>query len=263
MQLSVVNGSFHYRPESPILRDVNFTVETPEILAVLGANGAGKTTLVKCLLGFEHWSSGQTLLNGQNIRDIPAKTFWSAVGYVPQAKAPVFSYTIEELVVLGRSIRVSDFSQPGREDWQMVHEMLETVGIAHLAKRRANEVSGGQYQLALIARALVAQPQLIVLDEPESNLDYKNQLRVLTVLEELRSKHGVGAVINTHYPAHALELADKALIMMPGTSPLFGEARDILTSETLTRSFGVGVRIVDVNLPERPNWKAVAAYGRP
>lgn len=260
MQIAVEHASFSYRTQTPVLVDVNFTVDSNEILTILGANGAGKTTLLKCLLGFLKWTSGRTLVNGVDIAQIPAKTLWSQIGYVAQAKVPTYSLTIEEMVLLGRSVMVGDFAQPGKEDLVIVHRMLTRVGIDHLADRLVNEVSGGQYQLALIARALVAKPKLLVLDEPESNLDYKNQLTVLELLTDLSEKEGVGSIINTHYPAHALEIGDKALVMMPGHSPVFGKAQDVINEENLTRSFGVAVSILDEEVAGRTGYKSVVAH---
>ena len=137
---------------------------------------------------------------------------------------------------------------------------MALVGIEHLAKKLTSEISGGEYQLVLIARALAVKPQLLVLDEPESILDFKNQLRVLTVLKHLTDTIGVGAVINTHFPAHALEVSDKTLILMPDGTTRFGATQDTLTEATLSESFGIGVRILAVDLPERPGYACVAAY---
>lgn len=260
MQIAVEHANFSYRSETPVLEDVNFAVESNEILTILGANGAGKTTLLKCLLGFLKWTSGRTVIDGIDIAQIPPKMLWSQIGYVAQAKAPTYSLTIEEMVLLGRSVMVGDFSQPGKEDLEIVHQMLCRVGIDHLSHRLVNEVSGGQYQLALIARALVAKPKLLVLDEPESNLDYKNQLTVLELLTDLSEKEGVGSIINTHYPAHALEIGDKALVMIVGKSPVFGAAKDVINEESLTQSFGVAVSILDETVAGRTGYRSVVAH---
>ncbi len=260
MELEVKNGSFSYRSGTPVLLDVNFAIASNEILTILGANGAGKTTLLKCLLGFERWSSGQTLIDGHDLREISAKDLWSRIGYVPQAKAPTFSYTVLDLVLMGRSVHLGDFAAPKRHDYDLASAALERVGIAHLSERLCHEISGGQYQLALIARALVGEPRLLVLDEPESNLDYKNQLQVLELLTDLSVKDGVGSVINTHYPAHALEIGDKALVMIPQAAPVFGETSETVTEENLSKSFGVGVTIVETPVPARPGFKSVVAH---
>ena len=124
------------------------------------------------------------------------------------------------------------------------------MGIAHLAKKLCNEVSGGEYQMAMIARALVSDPGLLVLDEPESNLDLKNQRLVLDTVARLGREKGIAAVLNTHYPDHALDISQKALLLLPEGNALFGQTREILQEENLQRAFGIPVRIRQVELPE-------------
>ena len=241
MELAVSHGFFRYADDHPVLQDVDFSLDCSSILSILGRNGAGKTTLLKCLLGFERWNSGATLIDGVDIRNMAARTFWSRIGYVAQAKNTTLSFTVQDM------------------DWQKVQESLELVGIAHLAQARCDQISGGQYQLALVARALAGDPQLLVLDEPESNLDYKNQLQVLKVLHQLKTELGIGAVINTHFPSHAIELSDSALIMMPDCKTIFGSAKKVINEENLSRSFGVQIKVLNANLKERPNYAYVVA----
>ena len=259
MELAVSHGFFRYADDHPVLQDVDFSLDCSSILSILGRNGAGKTTLLKCLLGFERWDSGATLIDGVDIRNMAARTFWSRIGYVAQAKNTTLSFTVQDMVVLGRSVRLGAFAKPGKKDWQKVQESLELVGIAHLAQARCDQISGGQYQLALVARALAGDPQLLVLDEPESNLDYKNQLQVLKVLHQLKTELGIGAVINTHFPSHAIELSDSALIMMPDCKTIFGSAKKVINEENLSRSFGVQIKVLNANLKERPNYAYVVA----
>lgn len=259
MELAVSHGFFRYADDHPVLQDIDFSLDCSSILSILGRNGAGKTTLLKCLLGFERWNSGATLIDGVDIRNMAARTFWSRIGYVAQAKNTTLSFTVQDMVVLGRSVRLGAFAKPGKKDWQKVQESLELVGIAHLAQARCDQISGGQYQLALVARALAGDPQLLVLDEPESNLDYKNQLQVLKVLHQLKTELGIGAVINTHFPSHAIELSDSALIMMPDCKTIFGSAKKVINEENLSRSFGVQIKVLNANLKERPNYAYVVA----
>lgn len=251
MKFEVKEGCFQYNREEQVLKDVSFVFQDPGILSVLGANGAGKTTLMKCMLGLIPWSRGASYLNGTDIRQIRQKEFWRQVGYVPQARYPSFVYTVGELVVMGRSAHLGPFAQPGPRDWEMVDESLETVGISHLKNKLCNQISGGEYQLALIARALVTCPSLLVLDEPESNLDFKNQMVVLEVLKELCSEKKLSAVINTHYPEHAVEISDKALLLMKDGGSLYGDAPEVLREENLERAFQVPVRVRTISLPER------------
>lgn len=250
MKFEVKDGCFGYAAGEQVLDSICFSVKEPEIVSILGANGAGKTTLLKCMLGLLPWRSGASYLDGTDIRALRSREFWKKVGYVPQARLSSFVYTIEEMVVLGRSSRLREWERPGKKDWEKVEEALETVGIAHLAKKLCNEVSGGEYQMAMIARALVSDPGLLVLDEPESNLDFKNQRLVLDTVARLCREKGIAAILNTHYPDHALDISQKALLLLPEGNALFGQTREILQEENLQRAFGIPVRIRQVELPE-------------
>lgn len=259
MQFEVKNGCFAYPEGREVLKNINFRFDCRGIMSVLGRNGAGKTTLLRCMLGLQKWTAGATLIDGIDAARMKQSEFWSRIGYVPQAKAPSFAYTVEENVVLGRSAHLGMFAQPRPKDLRIAREAMERVGIAHLAGKLCNQISGGEYQLSLVARALAGEPELLILDEPESNLDYKNQLRVLRVLQQLSEKEGIGSIINTHYPAHALEISTESLVMFPDGTHLFGDTGEVLTDENLSKSFGVDVRIVGINLPERPNYQCVIA----
>ncbi len=259
MILEVDHGCFRYADGREVLRDICFSLETPAVMSILGRNGAGKTTLLKCLLGFERWTQGATRIDGRDIRTLSARELWSRVGYVAQARGAALSFRVRDMVVLGRSVHLGLFARPGRIDWRKADEAMEAVGISGLAQARCDEISGGELQLALIARALAADPELLVLDEPESNLDYKNQLQVLKVLRALKTDRGIGAVINTHFPSHALELSDLSLIMLPQLRTVFGPTREVMTEQTLSESFGVAVRLVPEHLAERPGFTSVIA----
>ena len=251
MKFEVKNGCFRYHQDKEILRGISFQVEDAEILSVLGANGAGKTTLMKCMLGLMRWSSGVSFLNGKDIRSMRKKEFWRQVGYVPQAKLPSFVYTVDEMVVMGRNSHLGELSQPGKKDWAKVDECLDLVGISHLKGKLCSRISGGEYQMALIARALVSDPSILVLDEPESNLDFKNQRIVLDTIEWLCRERGLAAILNTHYPEHAIEISQKALLLLPDGSSLFGEAETVIGEKNLELAFGVPVRIRTIELPEK------------
>ena len=262
MRFEVHHASYGYSRDRRILNDINFTFETRGILAILGRNGAGKTTLLKNMLGLLKWSEGNSAIDSTDIRRIAARDFWSRVGYVPQAKPTNFPNTVEDTVLLGRNARLGFFAHPTEADRDIAHEAMKLVGIDHLSEKLTCEISGGEYQLVLIARALAVKPELLVLDEPESNLDFKNQLQVLKVLKRLTETTGVGAMINTHFPAHALEISDKALILMPDGTTRFGNTKETMTEDALSASFGIGVKILDVALPQRPGYACVAAYDK-
>ena len=243
MIFDVRGGYFGYDADRRVLSDINLYVREPEILSILGANGAGKTTLMKCMLGLLKWTDGASYLDDVNVRKIKAKDFWKKVGYVPQARLTSFVYTVGEMVLLGRNAHLGELSMPGREDRQLAAEAMELVGIARLRDKLCSRISGGEYQLVMIARALAARPSMLVLDEPESNLDFKNQMTVLRTISTLCRERNISAVINTHYPEHALDISHRSILLMPDGGSVFGETASVLTEENLQRAFDIPVHI--------------------
>lgn len=239
MKLSVNNGSFTYKTsERIILNDISFAVNSGEILTVLGPNGAGKTTLLRSVLGLIEWSSGSTAIDNTDIRDMPYRKLRQIISYVPQSKGTPPSYTVEDMVMLGRASYIGVFSKPGKRDADAVDAALERTGITHLRKRVCSELSGGEYQMVLIARALVSEPKFLILDEPESNLDYQNQLIVMNLIRRL-SEDGIACICNTHFPAHALRYGTKALLLARDGTYKFGNVRSIVTENNIKEVYGV------------------------
>ena len=243
MSIEVRAGTFSYHKDHPLLADISFSAEKGSTLAILGPNGVGKTTLIKCLLGFIPWKNGQTLLDGKDIRSMKGRALWQRISYVPQARRPVFSYAVRDMVLLGRSPYLGDFSMPGKEDIRIAEEAMELAGITHLSQKSCDRLSGGELQLVYIARALAARPEYLILDEPESGLDFRNQLVVLGLLERLRTEQKLSVILNTHYPEHALHVSDAALLLFGQGIYQFGRTGNILTAEHMRSLFGVDIAI--------------------
>lgn len=248
MNFQVIEGSFYYDSSRKLLDRVGFSVGEGDVLAILGPNGAGKTTLLKCMMGLLPWREGSTFLDGSDIKAIPFRELWKTVAYVPQAKGSVFSYSAEEMVLLGRSAHIGMVSQPSKEDRERALRAMDSIGISYLAGKSCNKMSGGELQMVLIARALAAEPRILVLDEPESNLDYKNQLVVLDVIERLAREKGICSIFNTHYPAHALRVATKSLVLDGRGTCRFGDSKSVINSENLRSCFSVNVHIDKIDL---------------
>ncbi|MBQ2926967.1 MAG: ATP-binding cassette domain-containing protein [Oscillospiraceae bacterium] len=248
MNLTVNHGSFFYQKNLPIINDIHFSVDSGEILAILGPNGAGKTTLLRCITGMLKWKHGASLLDGEPIHNMAPKKLWSHMAYVPQAKGASSGYTAFEAVLLGRSSRLHAFSTPRQEDVDKATEVMEQLGIAHLMDKKCNAISGGELQMVLIARALASEPQILILDEPESNLDFKNQLIVLDTITRL-SQQGITCIFNTHYPAHALQRSQKALLLSRGGKYVFGSTSSVVTEKNIRNAFGVDAVIGEVETP--------------
>ena len=248
MKIEVRDGNFFYAKNKKEVKpfiytsDINFTLERGKIMAILGPNGAGKTTLLKCMTGLNSWKKGSTFINNEDLKTIPQKELWKKLGYVPQAHKMVFGFSIEDLVVMGRAPYISSMSKPRKEDYEKAHEALEEVGILHLAKKSCNEVSGGELQLALIARTLVSNPEVLILDEPESHLDIQKQVVILQTLKRLAKNHNISCIINTHYPNHAFYLADQVLMIAKGKKAVIGPVQEVMTENRMKEYFNIDLR---------------------
>lgn len=238
MKLRVENGTFYYKKQTPIFEQIDFQVNSGEILAILGPNGAGKTTMLRCITGMLKWKSGKSFLDEEEIQRMNSGKLWSKMAYVPQAKTVSSAYTGMEMVLLGRSSHLNLFEAPGKADVEKALEVMEYLKISHLAEKKCSQISGGELQMLLIAKALAAEPQVLILDEPESNLDFKNQLIVLDTMSSLAAQ-GMTCVFNTHYPAHALQRAQKSLLLCQGGTCIFGDTAQVVTEENIRKAFGV------------------------
>lgn len=251
MKFTVEDGCFTYPGGRQVLNHINFDVDQKEILSILGSNGVGKTTLLKCTLGLLHWHSGETKIDGKNIREMKHGDIWRNIGYVPQAKLSAFAYTVDEMVLLGRNSHLKMLEQPGKRDMEIAKECMKRIGIDYLSGKLCSKISGGELQMVLIARALAADPKLLILDEPESNLDFKNQLIVMETIKNLRDEEGISSIVNTHYPEHAISISDKALILNRDGSSVFGEKDSTIIEKHLEKAFGVDVKIKDFYFSEK------------
>lgn len=215
--------------ETFVFRYHSFIVPRGKILAILGPNGRGKTTLIKTLVGLLSPTEGTVITQ-------------APIGYVPQSAASAFAYSVIDMVVMGRARHVALFGSPRAGDYDSAHAALAELGIDHLANRPFDTLSGGERQLVLIARAIASDCTLLVLDEPASALDYKNQDTILRTLFRLRAERGLTVVVSTHNPHHALYLADHALLMFDVSHYRFGTAADLLTDRDLSALYDISVR---------------------
>lgn len=261
MKFTIDQCSFGYTKEKMILRDIALELRQGEILAILGSNGVGKTTLLKCMLGLLPWRSGETRIDGRRLEEISHKELWTSIGYVPQAKQSVFGYKVEDMVLLGRNAHLRFFEQPSPKDREIAAQVMEEIGISHLRGKSCRKISGGELQMVLIARALATEPKLLILDEPESNLDFKNQLIVLRTLERFCREKEISIIVNTHYPQHAMILADYILMLGRDGKSIFGRTQEVMTEENLEKIFSLPVKIRSVDLDGRQKYDCVIPIG--
>lgn len=211
----------------------------------MGQNGIGKTTLLKCVTGILEWQRGQTMIDGKPVDALRASPGQFLIGYVPQAHSLSFPYTVREVVTMGRARHIGLFSVPSKNDRSIVDQAIEEVGIGHIRDKLCTQLSGGQLQLVFIARALVGKPRVLILDEPESHLDFRNQFMILNLIKKLVKERGISCIINTHYPEHALRISDTTLLLGLD-SYMFGKTEVIITEENVRNYFGIDVRILPV-----------------
>jgi len=239
--LEVKNLEFAYK-KSPVLKGVDFSAEAGQCICVLGKNGAGKTTLFRCLLGFLHNYQGEITLDGEDSKLMSARETAKRIAYIPQSYAPTFNYTVFEMVLMGTNILTGRFRTPGLQERKEVGKTLELMNIQRLAERGFAELSGGERQLTLIARALAQKSRILIMDEPTANLDYGNQLRVMRQVKEL-AKSGYLIILSTHNPEHALLYADLVLVLKKGRALMFGEPETVLTPAAIKEIYGVNVEL--------------------
>ena len=237
MILEIKNLTFSYDSHT-VLKDLSFKLESPDVLSILGPNGIGKTTLIKCLLGIKKKTSGEILIDGKEIDEFYKKEFYSFVVYLKQGGKETSIYTVLDTVLLGLASQINPLLKPKDSDIEKVNNILKELGIYHLKDKYVSKLSGGEAQMVFMARALVREPEILILDEPESNLDYRNQLLMLDTIDRLKS-HGKLIIFNTHYPEHALRYSNKVLLLNNNYQYKFGNTSDIITKENIEETYRI------------------------
>jgi iron complex transport system ATP-binding protein len=236
--LDVNDLSFSYNSRL-VLRDIRFKVERGEVLAILGPNGVGKTTLLKCMNAILRPSMGTVLVDGQSVLSLDSSEIARLIGYVAQSTEPS-RLTAFDAILMGRHPHIS--WRVSKKDLTTVDAAVKLLGLDHLALRYIDQMSGGELQKVAIARALVQEPRLLLLDEPTSNLDLKNQVEILNLLRRIVRDHGVSAVMTMHDLNKALRYADKYLFLKDGIIFSAGKVGDV-TAEMVQAVYGLPVEI--------------------
>ena len=243
--LDVRRIAFGYRPGHPIFTDLSFALERGELFTILGPNGAGKSTLLNCVTAVRPAQSGRILLGGADVAGLPPRNRARRVAYVPQTSSVSYAYTVLDYVLMGRAPHLNLLQQPSAGDRARALEALDLLGIAELAGRPCTQVSGGQRQLASIAKAVVQDPELIVFDEPTAALDHGNQARVLQLLKDL-SRRGFGIISTTHNPNHAILLGGSAGVLTRAGRFHSGPVADVVREDLLAEIYETDLRVVYV-----------------
>lgn len=227
-----------------VLEDITFTAEYGQMVCVLGPNGTGKSTLFKCMLGLLRNWSGEILLDGEDIRQMKPMERARKMAYIPQATNPAFSYSVVDMVTMGTTAHLRGLHVPGKQERKKAEQALERLGITHLMDREYGNLSGGEQQLVLIARALAQGSRTLIMDEPTSSLDYGNQLKVELRLKEL-AKDGYLVIQSMHSPDQAYRFADSVVGIAEGHVVATGAPKDVMDEQFIENLYRVPVRMLD------------------
>jgi len=224
-----------------VLDGASLALAPGEIVSLLGANGSGKTTLLRLMLGFLAPQSGEVMLEGKDLRAWSRRDMAKKIAYVAQSHVAPFPYRVRDVVLLGRLPRAGWLAPAAARDFDAADALLDSLGILALAERPYTEVSGGERQLTLIARALAQGASLLVMDEPMAGLDYGAQIRLMRLLQDLKAR-GLGVLLSTHHPEHAFWASDRIALLERGRIAVDGAPRDALDAEAIERLYRVRVQ---------------------
>ena len=241
MSITVENLSFSYGSRE-ILHGLSFDIPDGTLVNVLGPNGVGKSTLFRCILGLNGGYTGTILINGKDLRDLSIRERAREVSYIPQTHSSVYDYEVLDVVLMATGSELRMLSNPSCAQRRRAYEALERVGIGDFAHRAYTQISGGEQQLVLIARAIAQNARTIVMDEPTSALDYGNTVRVLSCVRQL-AREGLSIVQSTHNPDHAFLYSDKTLVLRDGRVDAYGDPRDVITSELISGLYSIDVEV--------------------
>ncbi len=248
--IEIINLKFGYTKNKLILDGISLDFLPDTITSILGPNGSGKTTLLKLILGLMTPVSGNIFIFGTELKQIPLKERAKLMAYVPQKHNAVFDYKVIDVCAMGRAAYSGVFSSASKKDIEIAMQSLEKMKISHLAEKPYTQISGGEQQMVLIARALSQQAKILILDEPVTGLDYGNQIRLLKILRDL-AKEGITCIKTTHYPEHALWTSGEAVFMRNGKVLASGSTSQIVNSENLKAIYDTDICVLSRPIDEK------------
>lgn len=234
--------SFAYNGGRNIFTDVDLAVSKGEVFTILGSNGTGKSTLLNCIAGQLKPLSGKVQIGGKAIESMSTNEFALHVAYVGQLHYPMFAYSVREVVVMGRLAYLGISGSPKHSDYKIAENMMELMGVSHLADKSYLEISGGERQLVMFAQALTQTPDFLVLDEPTSHLDFGNQIRCLEIVQKVAGE-GYGVILSSHFPDHSFMFNHRVGILHEGRFIAIGNAKDVITEENMSAIYNIPVSV--------------------
>jgi iron complex transport system ATP-binding protein len=226
-----------------ILRNISLRVEGGEVVALAGPNGAGKSTLIRVISGVLPATSGEARLDGLDLLRLPSSQRARCVAVVPQMIHLPEAYTVGEIVLMGRTPHLGLWAGEGRHDCEVAWAAMRATHVEDLSGRRVGELSGGEQQRVVLARALAQEPQVLLLDEPTAHLDLKHQVGVLELVRSLAQERGLAVLMTLHDLNQASLYADRVAVLQHGQIVAQGTSGEVFTSELLSRVYGVPVTV--------------------
>ncbi len=246
--LTIKEASYSYDKKHNVFENISFSLKKGETLCILGPNGTGKSTLIKCLGNILEFDRGTLFIGDRDITTLSKNEIARKIGYVPQTSTDVFPFTVLDFVLMGRAPHLPMFSSPQKQDHRIAQKALQRAGILHLKDCCVTQISGGERQLALIARALAQEPEILLLDEPTAHLDFGNQIRMLKLIDSLTT---TSIIMSTHFPDHALMGSKTVAIMLENRFIAHGSAREVITKKNMALAYGIDVTIDHIESAKR------------
>jgi iron complex transport system ATP-binding protein len=249
--IEIKNVDFGYDEEHIVLHDINLDIRDPGLYCVIGPNGVGKSTLAKCVSKIVNPLNGEVLLNGQNIKEMSHRQVAEVVGYVPAFSQDVFSMSVVDTIMIGRHNHRRWGSR--KKDMEVVYKAMKIMRIMNLAQRKFNELSAGQHQKVSIARGLVQETEVLILDEPTANLDVKFQVYVMELLRGVAEQLGIIILTICHDLNVTAKYAHKVIMLeRPGKIFAFGTPEEVLTADNIERVYGIKCQVVEEEMYKVP-----------
>ena len=246
--IQINNATFSYGKEA-IFQNINLEIKKGEIFCLFGPNGCGKSTLIQCMLGMLSLSSGSITLGGKNVSRMKPEAIARETAYIPQVHEKPFPYKVIDVVLMGRAAYTGMFSVPTAKDRSIAEEVLKKVGIAHFMERPYTQLSGGETQLVLVARALAQQTPVLIMDEPTAHLDFRNEINFLETIVKLVQDTDLTIVMATHFPNHAFyfegsNIMSGLALMNDKRIAVQGSPLSVLTEENMARTFNIKSKVL-------------------